>query len=102
MSRNQRNQSNHDNLVLDLAETLENQGWNVQADLPNFDQPDPIGQSGRIPDILATQGDETKIIEVETQRTLNSHKDQHATFKRSAAQRENAEFELFVADSNKS
>ena len=102
MSRNQRNQSAHDDLVLDLALTLENQGWNVQADVPNFDQPDPIGNEGKIPDIFATQGDQIKIIEVETPRTLNSHQVQHSTFKRSAAQRENAEFELVVAEPNKS
>lgn len=102
MSRNPKNQSAHDNLVLDLANKLEADGWEVQADLPNFDQPEPIGQDERIPDILATQDDATKIIEVETESTVNSHEEQHSTFRRSAAQRDNAEFELVVADTKKS
>ena len=54
MSRNNRNQSTHDRRVRTLANELRNDGWDVQADLPNFDQPDPIGNDGRIPDILAT------------------------------------------------
>ncbi len=102
MSRRQGNQSTHDNRVRALADRLEGQGWEVQADLPNFDQPDPIGKDERIPDILAAQGNQTKIIEVETPSTVNSHQDQHSTFRRSAAQRENAEFELIVTQPRKS
>ena len=102
MSRRQRNQSTHDNRVRTLANRLEDQGWEVQADLPNFDQPDPIGKGEKIPDILATRGTQTKIIEVETPSTVNSHQDQHSTFRRSAAHRENGEFELVVTQSKKS
>ena len=102
MSRRQRKQSTHDNRVRALANRLKDQGWKVQADLPNFDQPDPIGKDERIPDLLATRGNQTKIVEVETPTTVNSHQDQHSTFRRSAAQRENAEFELIVTQSKKS
>ena len=102
MGRQKRNQATHDRRVRALANSLEKQGWTVQADLPNFDQPDPIGQDDRIPDILATRGNQTKIIEVETPSTVDSHQDQHSTFKRSAAQRENAKFELVVTQSKKS
>ena len=102
MSRQKRNQSTHDNRVRALANRLEDQGWKVQADLPNFNQPDPIGKDERIPDILATRGNQTKIVEVETPTTVNSHQDQHSTFRRSAAQRENAEFELVVTQPRKS
>lgn len=102
MSRQSRNQSTHDNRVRSLANQLKNEGWKVQADLPNFNQPDPIGKDARIPDILATRGDQTKIIEVETPTTLNSHQEQHSTFRRSAAQRENGEFELVVIKSRQS
>ena len=102
MGRQKRNQSTHDRRVRALANSLENQGWAVQADLPNFDQPDPIGKAEKIPDIFATRGNQTKIIEVETPSTVDSHQDQHSTFKRSAAQRENAEFELIVAQPKKS
>ena len=102
MSRQKRNQSTHDNRVRALANRLEDQGWKVQADLPNFDQPDPIGKDERIPDILATRGNQTKIVEVETPSTVNSHQDQHSTFRRSAAHRENGEFELVVTQPRKS
>ncbi|RKU12241.1 hypothetical protein C6501_11235 [Candidatus Poribacteria bacterium] len=102
MSRQSRNQSAHDNRVRTLANQLRNEGWKVQADLPNFNQPDPIGKDARIPDILATRGEQIKIIEVETPTTLDSHQEQHSTFKRSAAQRENAEFELVVTKPRKS
>ena len=102
MSRQNRNQSTHDRQVRTLANKLRNEGWKVQADLPNFDQPNPIGNSRRIPDILATRGNRTKIIEVETTTTVDSHQEQHSTFRRSAAQRENGEFELVVTKSRQS
>ena len=96
--RRDRNQSEHDDCVRAKAEVLINQGWNVQADLPEFDQPDPIGKDNRIPDIYSTLGGQTMIIEVETPSTANSHHEQHSTFRRSAVQRENAEFELIVTE----
>lgn len=102
MSRQNKNQSAHDRRVRDLANEFKGKGWKVQADLPNFDQPDPIGNDGRIPDILATRGNRTKIIEVETPGTVDSHQEQHSTFRRSAAQRENGEFELVVTKPRKS
>ena len=102
MSRQHRNQSAHDRRVRNLANKLKNEGWRVQADLPNFDQPDPIGKDRRIPDILAKRGGQTKIIEVETPGTVDSHQGQHSTFRRSAAHRENGEFELVVTQPRKS
>lgn len=96
--RRDRNQSEHDNCVRVNAEMLANQGWDVQVDLPGFDQPTPIGKDDRIPDICATLGDRTLIIEVETPSTVNSHHEQHSTFRRSAAQREDTEFELVVTE----
>lgn len=98
MSRRNRNQSEHDNCVRNNAEMLLNQGWNVQADLPDFNRPDPIGKDERIPDIYATLGDQAMIIEVETPSTIESHNEQHSTFRRSAAQKENTEFELIVTE----
>ena len=98
MSRRSRNQSEHDNCVRANAEMLADQGWDVQADLPGFDQPNPIGKDDRIPDIYATLDDQTLIIEVETASTADSHHEQHSTFRRSAAQRGNTEFELVVTE----
>ena len=51
---------------------------------------------GRIPDILATRGNRTKVVEIETPSTVDAHQEQHSTFRRSVAQRENGEFELVV------
>lgn len=62
MSRQGKDQSAHDRRVRTLANELIDKGWKVQADLSNFDQPDPIGNDGRIPDILATQGIEPKLL----------------------------------------
>lgn len=102
VSRKTINQSAHDRRVRTLANELRNEGWDVQADLPNFDQPDPIGINGRIPDILATLGNRTKIVEVETPSTVDTHREQHSTFRRSASQRDNVEFELVVTKPRKS
>ena len=55
MSRQSRNQSTHDRCVHTLANKLKGEGWKVEADLPNFNQPDPIGNNNRIPDIFATR-----------------------------------------------
>ena len=88
--------STHDNRVRREATKLRRQGWKVQADLSGYDTPRPIGQGKRVPDIVATQGSRMKIIEVETPATVNTHAEQHTTFRRSAAQRANAEFQLII------
>ena len=96
MARRRRNPETHDNRVRREAAKLNSEGWDIQADLPGYESPEPIGKDNRVPDILATKGNKVKIIEVETPDTVDSHKDQQATFRRSAAQRQNAEFELVV------
>ena len=102
MARKRGNQETHDNRVRREAAKLNSEGWDVQADLSGYDNPEPIGKDNRIPDILATRGNKVKIIEVETPDTVDSHKDQQATFQRSAAQRQNGEFELIVTVPRKS
>jgi len=88
----------HDQVVKKLAGQLKQDGWQVKADLPNRKQPDPIGKKGRIPDIQATKLGRNKLIEVETPSTVNSHRQQASTFRRSAAQKKNASFDLVLAD----
>lgn len=88
----------HDQAVKKLASQLKKDGWEVRADLPSRKQPNPIGKDGRIPDIQATKLGRTKLIEVETPSTVNSHKEQASTFRRSAAQKNNASFNLVIAD----
>jgi len=77
---------------------FKNEGWQVKVDLPKRKQPDPIGKAGRIPDIQATKRGRTKLVEVETPSTVNSHKQQASTFRRSAAQKKNTNFDLVIAD----
>ena len=96
-----KNQTTHDNRVRREANKLKQEGWHVQADLPDYETPTPIGKDNRIPDILATRGDRLKIIEIETPSTVESHKDQQATFRRSASQKEDAEFELIITKPRK-
>ena len=96
MGRQNRNQSARDHRVCPLTNKLRNGGGKIQADLRNLDQSDPIGNEGRIPDILAIRGNRLKIIEVETPSTVDAHQEHHSTFRCSAAQRENGELELVV------
>ena len=88
----------HNQAVRKLASQLKNEGWQVKVDLPKRKQPDPIGKDGRIPDIQATKRGRTKLVEVETPSTVNSHKQQASTFRRSAAQKKNTSFDLVIAD----
>ena len=63
MARKRGNQETHDNRVRREAAKLSSEGWDVQADLSGYDNPEPIGKDNRIPDILATRGSKVKIIE---------------------------------------
>lgn len=101
MVRKSENQTTHDNRVRREASKLKQEGWHVQADLSGYDTPTPIGKDNRIPDILATRGDRVKIIEVETPNTVEAHRDQQTTFRRSASQKDDAEFELIITTPRK-
>ena len=81
----------HERKVQQLARELEQKGYNVQADINGYKTPAGIGHRGYVPDILATRGGRTKIIEVDTPGTEDQ--DQLATFRRSASHRDNADFE---------
>jgi len=81
----------HDRKVRQLANELKRQGYKVEADIDGFETPDGIGKRGHTPDILATKGKAVKIIEVDTPGTEDQ--EQLASFRRSAAQRKNADFE---------
>jgi Holliday junction resolvase len=89
----------HDRKVRQLANELKRQGFRVEADINGFETPDGIGKGDHIPDILATKGNKTKIVEVDTPGTENPG--QLAAFRRSAAHRKNAEFEHVVTKPRK-
>lgn len=92
--RSLKKQSQHDSKVKQIARKLERDGWNVQADIPSFDQPDPIGKKNLIPDITAQKRGSKKIIEVETPETMRKDKKQHEAFRRSAGQQKRTNFEI--------
>lgn len=89
----------HDRKVRQKSKELKNQGWKVTADLNRFEQPDPIGQGNYIPDIVATKGKRTKIIEVDTPNSIN--KQQLEAFRKSAVHRKNADFEHIITKPRK-
>jgi len=99
MPRKKSSQGTHDRKVRQIANELRNKGYKVQADVSGFDTPNGIGKSGHIPDIYATRGSKEKIVEVDTPGTENS--DQLFTFRRSAAHRDNADFEHVITKPRK-
>ena len=87
-------QSKHNSEVGRLARSLQRKGWRVKADIKGFEQPDPIGEKGKIPDIEAKKSGAKKIIEVETPETISKDEKQHEVFRRSAAQQDRTSFEI--------
>jgi len=77
--RSSRQQTKHEEGVQSSAEYYESQGFNVQADIQGYPKPKTIG--GRRPDLIATKGRETVIIEHETLDSLQKDEDQRETFK---------------------
>ena len=90
--------SKHDNKVKQIAKQLEREGYTVQADISGYETPDGIGKNNYIPDIVAKKTSSIKIIEIETQSSLKTDKDQQEAFRRSAAQSRGTSFNIEVAD----
>ena len=83
-------QSKHNKGVQDSAEYYERQGYEVKADLSGYPRPPTI--DGRRPDLVATNGKETVIEEVETGDSFEKDKDQRETFKDYADTHNNTRF----------
>ena len=94
--RNKLSQSKHDKKVASLARGYKNRCFKVKADIPGYDKPNPIGKSGRIPDIEATKPGTRHIVEVETKDTVGAHKDQQKSFKQSARRRRRTKYRQVV------
>jgi hypothetical protein len=92
--RNSRQQSKHDQMVKQIANSYSKKGWSVQADIPGYEQPDGIGKKNRILDVLVKKGRAEHLIEVETKDTMKKDKDQHETFIRSAAHKPGRVFKI--------
>jgi len=74
MARSEKEQSNHDRAVEKVAKDYQRKGYNVDADLPGWDQPKTI--DGVRPDVLARKGGHQTAVEVETQSSVDSKRDQ--------------------------
>lgn len=91
--RSRKNQSCHDVSVRRRASQLETNGWNVKADLSDFDRPKTLQVSGKgvRPDIIATKGKKTRIIEVETPDSRFKDKPQHRLLRKYGRSKKNTE-----------
>lgn len=98
MSRSKRSQSKHDARVRQLAERLDRQGYDVQADVRGFPQPDTI--DGYRPDLVAKKPGERKVIEVETPDSVGSARDevQRRAFRQAAEGSKKTTFRQEIAD----
>jgi hypothetical protein len=92
--RTAKQQQRHDRKVIEIALRLKFQGWSVQADIPGFERPGPIGRGKYVPDVRATKAGAVRIIEVETPETVESDAKQHEAFRRSAAQKPRTTFRV--------
>jgi len=94
MPRKKSVQGTHTRKVRELTRELKQKGYNVQAHINDYKMPGSIGKGDYIPDIDATRGSKTKIIEVDTPGTEDQA--HLAAFRRSASHRGNAEFEQVI------
>lgn len=78
--RSIREQSKHDELVRRVAGGYKSQGWKVAADVGGYSKPRTV--YGRRPDVIATRGAKTRIVEVETKSSLPTDVGQRNAFKR--------------------
>lgn len=90
--RSKAGQSKHDKKVRSIAKGYERRGYKVKADVSGYPKPVPIGKKKRVPDIEATRPGTRHILEVETKATYEAHKDQRATFKKSAKKRRRTKY----------
>lgn len=99
-NRSKRNQTCHDKSVRRSAGMLSSNGWNVQADVKGYPQPKSIcvDNECRRPDIVATKGKETRIIEWETPDSFTKDKAQHSVFRKFARRQKNTYSSVKICD----
>lgn len=95
-SRSSERESAHDTGVAREAEELKRAGWTVTADVPGWDDPEPI--DGHVPDIVARKRSTLRIIEVETD--TGDGRDRHAALREVAERRRETVFYAILVDSN--
>lgn len=99
--RTKKSQSRHDNEVKRITREFKKKGYDVKADIPGYSRPDTI--SGYRPDIVATKGNQTKIVEVETTESISSARDikQSKAFRNAATRSKSTTFRRKVVDTKK-
>lgn len=73
-ARDKEEQSLHDRRVQDVANKLEQKGWEVKADLNIEKFTDPPTIHGRRPDILAKKRGNQRLYEFETESSKNTER----------------------------
>ena len=98
--RTKTSQTKHDTEVKRLAQDLKAKGYDVDADIRGFPQPDTRGYR---PDVVGTKGKQKKIIEVETIDSVGSARDQkqQQAFQNAANRSKNTSFERKVVKSGR-
>ena len=86
--------NNHDSTVTALVNKLEEDGYEVMADVEGF--PKPYTIRGYIPDIFARKGAKVKIIEVETNRSYRKDIHQRKAFRKFASLNRNIAFRTIM------
>jgi len=97
-----REQSTHDRKVREVSRELKKEGYTVRADVRGYQRPRPIGKARARPDIVATKSGATRIIEVETPKSLVRDREQLKTFVRSASHRKRTTLDIVVTKPRKS
>lgn len=92
----------HDEEVKRAITRLKREGYgNIKADVPNYEQPEPIGQRGFIPDFQVSKPGKTVIGEVEEEDQVAGQSEQIGAFRRSASQSSRKEFRLLTFQKRK-
>ena len=72
--RTPKNQSAHDEAIARSAGQYKGKGYEVQADIAGYDQPESMG--GRRPDLVVEKGRDKKVIEFETPESIGKDRAQ--------------------------
>ena len=98
MARSKRSRSKHDAEVRRVARDLERKGFDVEADVSGYQQPGTIG--GYRPDVVAKKGRQRKIVEVETEDSADSARDQQQqqAFRNAAKRSQDTTFKRRIVD----
>jgi len=92
----------HDQEVKKAVSRLKRMGYgNIKADLPGYEQPEPVGQKGFIPDFQGSKPGKIVIGEIEEEKQVPNQTEQIGAFRKSAGQGRNKGFILVTYQKRK-